>query len=265
MVEESRGFLGRWARRKTDALQGASLDEPVALAKTGAVPGTGGEAALSAPAEVTPVAAPSPGTDADADGAELSKKPALSLDDVKLLTKDSDFKPFMTSDVGPEVRNAAMKKLFADPHFNVMDGLDIYIDDYSKSDPIPESMLRQMAGAKFLKLFDDDEDEEEGKDGEAIQEKEKREEGGTVVAKKGTTNDKKDAASRESANIADAQSVAKSSENPDLSGQSPSRSPHASQAAPFSDAAASPQDHAHSHLRLQPDHAAPAPDLGRGT
>ena len=30
-----------------------------------------------------------------------------------------------------------MKKLFADPHYNVMDGLDVYIDDYSKPDPIP--------------------------------------------------------------------------------------------------------------------------------
>ena len=254
MVEESRGFLGRWARRKTDALQGAPLDEPVALVKTGAEPGTEGEAALWVPAEVTPVAAPSPGTAADADGAELSKKPALSLDDVKLLTKDSDFKPFMTSDVGPEVRNAAMKKLFADPHFNVMDGLDIYIDDYSKSDPIPESMLRQMASAKFLKLFDDDEDE----DGKVGEEGEKAEEGGTVAAEDGS-------ASRESANIADVQSVAQSSENPDLSGQNLSSPPHSSQAAPLPDAAASQQDHAHSHLRLQPDHAAPAPDLGRGT
>ena len=30
-----------------------------------------------------------------------------------------------------------MKKLFSDPHFNVMDGLDTYIDDYGKPDPIP--------------------------------------------------------------------------------------------------------------------------------
>ena len=35
-----------------------------------------------------------------------------------------------------------------------MDGLDTYIDDYSKPDPMPESVLRQMASAKFLKLFD---------------------------------------------------------------------------------------------------------------
>src|SRR5665647_2180572 len=72
---------------------------------------------------------------------------------VNRLTPDSDFKPFMANNVGAEVRNAAMKKLFADPHFNVMDGLDIYIGDYSQPDPISPSMLRQMAGAKFLNLF----------------------------------------------------------------------------------------------------------------
>ncbi len=50
---------------------------------------------------------------------------------------DSDFKPFVAKNVAPEVKNAAFKKLFADPHFNVMDGLDTYIDDYSKSDADP--------------------------------------------------------------------------------------------------------------------------------
>jgi hypothetical protein len=53
------------------------------------------------------------------------------------------------------VRNAAMKKLFADPHFNVMDGLDTYIDDYGKPDPIPPEMLRQLVSGKFLGLFED--------------------------------------------------------------------------------------------------------------
>jgi len=55
------------------------------------------------------------------------------------------------------VKSAAMKKLFSDPHFNVMDGLDTYIDDYNKPDPIPLAMLRQMNQSKFLRLFDDDE------------------------------------------------------------------------------------------------------------
>jgi hypothetical protein len=51
------------------------------------------------------------------------------------------------------VKNAALKKLFADPQFNVMDGLDTYIDDYGKPDPLPERMLRQMVQARFLGLF----------------------------------------------------------------------------------------------------------------
>jgi len=49
-----------------------------------------------------------------------------------------------------------MKKLFTDPHFNVMDGLDTYIDDYSQPDPLPLAMLRQMASAQFLKLVDEE-------------------------------------------------------------------------------------------------------------
>jgi hypothetical protein len=63
----------------------------------------------------------------------------------------------MGQGVAPEVKNAAMKKLFADPHFNVMDRMDIYIDDYSQADPLPLAMLRQMNGAKFLNLFEDEE------------------------------------------------------------------------------------------------------------
>ena len=50
-----------------------------------------------------------------------------------------------------------MKKLFSDPHFNVMDGLDTYIDDYGKPDPIPASMLRQMVQSQALGLFADEE------------------------------------------------------------------------------------------------------------
>jgi hypothetical protein len=59
----------------------------------------------------------------------------------------------MQRGVDPQVKNAAMKKLFADPHFNVMDGLDTYIDDYGKPDPIPAAMLRQLVQGEFLGLF----------------------------------------------------------------------------------------------------------------
>jgi len=79
-----------------------------------------------------------------------------TLEDAAALTKDSDFTRFVGPGVSPEVKNAAMKKLFSDPHFNVMDGLDTYIDDYAKPSPLPDSVLRQMASAKFLNLFDEE-------------------------------------------------------------------------------------------------------------
>jgi hypothetical protein len=75
------------------------------------------------------------------------------------LTRESDYSRFVATGVDEGVKRAAMKKLFTDPHFNVMDGLDTYIDDYGMPDPIPLAMLRQMNQSKVLRLFDDDEDE----------------------------------------------------------------------------------------------------------
>ena len=230
MAEEASGFLGRWARRKTDALQGKPLDEP---ARATAPPWVAEDAEAKAVAAVPVVS----GT-ASTDAAEQPEKKLLSLDDVKLLTQDSDFKPFMASDVGPEVRNAAMKKLFADPHFNVMDGLDIYIDDYSKFDPIPESMLRQMVGAKFLNLFDDEDTEKK-----------------TTQA----------SSSRENANKPADETVAQADDPRHPASPQPLHSEQPSQPEPLTDASASQENHAHTDLRLQPDHAASAPDAGRGT
>ena len=226
MAEEPSGFLGRWARRKTDVLQGKAVEEPVVSPKT----------VLSEPVanQITPSLE------------EVAEKPpALSLDDVKLLTKDSDFKPFMAQNVGADVRNAAMKKLFADPHFNVMDGLDIYIDDYSKSDPIPEAMLRAMTSSKFLKLFDDEEDAEKNDDA---------------------------APPRDNANNTADQTVAQSNEakNPvETAAIPPINSSQPELLPDGTDLVASqprqPSLHDNPNLRLQPDHAAPAPKAGRGT
>ena len=229
VAEEPSGFLGRWSRRKTDVLQGKTVQEPVVIAKT-TLPESG-------EIQVKP-----------ARDDEVTEKPrVLSLDDVKALTKDSDFKPFMSQNVGVDVRNAAMKKLFADPYFNVMDGLDIYIDDYSKSDPIPEAMLRAMTSSKFLKLFDEDEDEDEGKDEDEDKDKDKQDE----------------AAPRENTNDAVNQTVAQSRDN-EL-GVEPLLAPQINSSQPelLNNSVASQQDHDHPHLRLQPDHAAPEPEARR--
>jgi hypothetical protein len=56
----------------------------------------------------------------------------------------------MQARVRPELRQAALRKLFTDPHFNVMDGLDIYIDDYTKPDPIAASVVSELAQFRNL-------------------------------------------------------------------------------------------------------------------
>jgi hypothetical protein len=75
---------------------------------------------------------------------------------VAALTPESDYARFVAREVTPEVRNAALKKLFSDPHFNVMDGLDTYIEDYGIPNPIPPEMLRLMSQTQFLGLFTDE-------------------------------------------------------------------------------------------------------------
>ena len=132
------GFLSRWAQRKAQVQSGvATVAEPV-----------------EAPARVAPPASP----DTTAVEAVPAAEPPPTLADVALLTRESDYSRFVAADVDEGVKRAAMKKLFTDPHYNIMDGLDIYIDDYGLPDPIPESMLRQMTQSKFLGLFDHEEE-----------------------------------------------------------------------------------------------------------
>lgn len=72
------------------------------------------------------------------------------------LGPDSDFGVFLREEVSEAIRRQALKTLFADPHFNTMDGLDVYIDDYSIADPIPPEMLASLKQARSL-LFDEPE------------------------------------------------------------------------------------------------------------
>ena len=56
----------------------------------------------------------------------------------------------MQPGVDESVKRGALKKLFSDPRFNVMDGLDVYIDDYSKPDPIDPAIVRTLAHARYI-------------------------------------------------------------------------------------------------------------------
>lgn len=150
-IETDDGFMSRWSRRKALARQGA-VPPPEAAVPDPARPG----AVVPAPqiqsplVEVPAGAAPS---EQQPDGAPAAPPPP-TLADVAQLTPQSDFTRFVAPGVDHEVKNAAVKKLFADPHFNVMDGLDTYIDDYGKPDPLPASSVRKMAQAAFLGLLE---------------------------------------------------------------------------------------------------------------
>ena len=110
MAGEKEAFLSRWSRVKREAVA---------------------EAAKPVPA--TPAV-------------EVPEKPLPPVDQLNF---ESDFTAFMQSKVVEEgVKRAALKKLFADPRFNVMDGLDTYIDDYSIEDPISPELLEQLQHAR---------------------------------------------------------------------------------------------------------------------
>ncbi|HEY4997971.1 MAG TPA: DUF3306 domain-containing protein, partial [Usitatibacter sp.] len=81
------------------------------------------------------------------------------------LTPESDFAPFMKADVDPALKRNAFKKLIEDPQFNVMDGLDVYIDDYSKPDPLPEGWLEKMNQMRHLGIFKEEAEEAEKVEG----------------------------------------------------------------------------------------------------
>lgn len=225
------GFLGRWSRRKQDLREGKPVQD---LPPQSIVP-------QAAPAAVDP-AGSGPGP---APVPVEQEVPPPTLADAQALTPESDFKPFMGRAVSPEVRNTAMKKLFADPHFNAMDGLDTYIDDYSKPDPLPAGMLRQMASAHFLGFFDHEKDEA----------------GGTGEAVHAITPEC--AQPRDDAETAALPVVAQSK----VCNAIPSSPGLAAADPPGGDAAraASHTEHDHADLRLQPDDAPRREGVGRGT
>ncbi|MET3440664.1 hypothetical protein ABIC94_001418 [Variovorax paradoxus] len=146
----SENFFDRWSRRKKEAREEVPPPPAVEEVEKPADP------RVETPASLPEVRHPTASLPAEGQ----QEVPPPTLADAQALTPESDFRPFVGRNVAPEVKNTAFKKLFADPQFNVMDGLDTYVDDYSKSTPIPDSVLRQMASAKFLKLFEHEEEEQ---------------------------------------------------------------------------------------------------------
>lgn len=141
MSEE--GFFRRWARLKSSGADAAPAEGP------------------RAPAPPVPVSEPPAGAMQEADAAP--RAPLPTLEDAARLTPDADFSAFVAKGVDQSVRRLALKKLFADPHFNAIDGLDIYMNDYNKAAPLTPAMLASLKHAQGLvtRLLDDRQKEAE--------------------------------------------------------------------------------------------------------
>lgn len=87
---------------------------------------------------------------------EAKEEPVAPLQPIEDLNPDSDFTPFMNPKVDGATRSAALKKLFADAHYNIPDPYEAYSGDWTAGEPIPMEMLKTLNHAKKL-LFDEPE------------------------------------------------------------------------------------------------------------
>src|SRR5574337_1246301 len=109
------GFLARWSRRKRAAEAGQSPPDP----------------APPMPVAVQPSA-------------------PVALPDPASLGFDDDFTRDLGAQVPAALKRAAMARLFADPCFNQMDGLDVYIEDYNRVPNLPAEERDLLAHAKAV-------------------------------------------------------------------------------------------------------------------
>lgn len=140
------GFFRRWARLKS----------------------TGGEPEQAQPVPA-PVAVP---VAVESEAQAAPPAPLPTMDDVAKLTPDADFSAFVAKGVDKSVQRLALKKLFADPHFNAIDGLDMYMNDYNKAAPLPPGMLASLKHAPGVlsRLFEDQPEHPEAPAQEQVQE-----------------------------------------------------------------------------------------------
>ena len=88
--------------------------------------------------------------------AKKDDTPAPALPPVDSLTPESEFSGFMHPKVKEELRRAALKKLFSDPHFNLPDPFEAYSGDWTGGEPIPPELMATLNQARSI-LFTEEE------------------------------------------------------------------------------------------------------------
>jgi len=126
--------LRRWSQRKLEASARAQRD--AAAAAAGAKERDVDATPLHAVASSSARGEPSP------NDAALPAPETLGF--------DADFTGFFKPDTDDSLKRAALKQLLRDPRFNVMDGLDTYVDDYTRPDPVPDSMLSALVQRRYI-------------------------------------------------------------------------------------------------------------------
>ncbi len=136
------GILSRWSRLKLDSAHAADKTQESALPE---VVDTDGEAVPAVDVKDSP---------------ERTGEAPTELPSIEELGPDSDFRGFMNPEIDDDLRRAALKKLFSDPHFNVTDGLDVYAEDYTKLESMTPAMVAGLKHAQRLLFSDRDKDKE---------------------------------------------------------------------------------------------------------
>ena len=132
----SDSFFSRWSRQKT-------LNRELDQARDAAV----AKAPLPAEAEAVPVPKP------PVEGAQAVDLPTQA--DAEALDVGADVSRFLQSGVTDAIKGAALKKLFADPAYNVISDMDDYVEDYSQMAKLSAVELRSLQQSKDLHLFED--------------------------------------------------------------------------------------------------------------
>jgi hypothetical protein len=137
-AEDKENFASRWSRRKIEARK----EKP-------AEPRPSSEPTVPAVPAVTDAAAAPPGAPAPRELPPLESLKGLA----------SEYTEFLKPGVDENLRRSALKKLFADPHFENFERFEAYCEDFTKGEPIPLAMLKTLQHAKGL-LFDDEKKED---------------------------------------------------------------------------------------------------------
>lgn len=146
----SDSFFSRWSRQK-------SLNRELTQAREAAVPKVPVvvDAELAAGQANAPLA---PIAKTDTQTSVTGPQPSADMPtqaDVDALAVGADVSRFLQSGVTEAVRGAALKKLFADPAYNVISEMDDYVEDYSQMVKLSATELRQLQQSKDLYLFED--------------------------------------------------------------------------------------------------------------